>query len=766
MDAPPNGRQHLNFGLFEADFSSGELRKRGYRIHLQDQPFQLLSLLLERPGEVVTREEVRKKLWPDGTFVDFDEGLDTALKKLRYALGDSAQNPTFIETIPRRGYRFIATVTHNGRTIAELPGISEPASTAGSLEATRSLSPTDSPGRVTAQPAHTSASLKYTLVVVGGVMAVVVAAVFLRFYIGPSPQTSSAPRLRQLTINSAENPVTSGAISPDGKYLAYADAKGIHIQLTDTGEATTVSQPESRKGEGVNWEILSTSWFPDSAAFVVNAHPAGEIESAWSSQTSSIWMVSVLGGAPRKLRDNAMAWSVFPDGSSIFFAAKKGRLGEREVWLMSRTGQQVHKLFDTDENSSIARLQWAQREQRVVYVRNDESGETLESRDLNGGPLATLLPPSELKNVSDASWLPDGRLIYSRSETQAVADTCNFWTVRLDARTGQTIEKAKRLTNSAGYCLDHPSVTRDGKRLAFRQSSAQETTYMADLEAGGKRILNPRQFIAREGENVVADWTSDSKTAILALNRGDQYAVYKQLSSSDTPEPIVISAANALLVSAVVTPDDKWVILQVYPLSGSLSTPTPLMRVPITGGSPELIFSVPPGSGFTCARPPSSLCALAEPSLDRKQLIVTAFDPVNGRRGVELARFDREPHLRENYQPLCSISPDGTRLAVSRGPEGPITILSLRGQRAQVIHVQGLHDIRLLGWAGDGHGLFVINGIKDATVLQHVDLQGHAQVLWKCAGEQQCDFSPSPDGRHLGILDRQLSANMWMMETF
>jgi hypothetical protein len=80
--------------------------------------------------------------------------------------------------------------------------------------------------------------------------------------------------------------------------------------------------------------------------------------------------------------------------------------------------------------------------------------------------------------------------------------------------------------------------------------------------------------------------------------------------------------------------------------------------------------------------------------------------------------------------------------------------------------VQGLHDIRLLGWAGDGHGLFVINGIKDATVLQHVDLQGHAQVLWKCAGEQQCDFSPSPDGRHLGILDRQLSANMMMMETF
>ena len=188
------------------------------------------------------------------------------------------------------------------------------------------------------------------------------------------------------------------------------------------------------------------------------------------------------------------------------------------------------------------------------------------------------------------------------------------------------------------------------------------------------------------------------------------------------------------------------------------------MRIPIAGGSPELIFAVVPGAGFTCARRPSSLCALVEPGVDRKEMIVTAFDPVNGRRGPELARFDRDPHLREYDWPPCSISPDGTRLAASRGPEGPIQILSLRGQRAQVIQVPSLHDIRLLGWAGDG--LFVINGIRDGTVLQHVDLQGHAQVLWKCSGGQQCDFSPSPDGRHLAILDRQLSANIWMMENF
>ena len=740
VDSPSNGRQRLSFGLFAADLSSGELRKRGHRIHLQDQPFQLLSLLLERAGEVVTREEVRKKLWPDGTFVDFDEGLDTALRKLRYALGDSAQNPTFIETIPRRGYRFMLPVTtNNGQAIAT----------------------PDDTGIATRTHRRRFIATAAAVVVTAGVATSV-----FRFYMRPFPQTSPDPKLRQLTINSVENPVTSGAISPDGKYLAYADAKGIHLQLVDTGEARTVPQPESLKSNEVEWEILAAAWFPDSVTFVANAHPAGLDPSRWTSDTSSIWVASVLGGAPRKLRDHAMAWSVFPDGSFISFAANKGKHGDREVWLMSRTGQQARKLFDTDENSSIGRLYWAQKEQRAIYVRTDESGDALVSRDLNGGPTTTLLPPSELKNVNDASWLPDGRLIYSLREPGTVADTCNFWARRLDVRTGQTTEKAKRVTNWAGFCLNHPSVTRDGKRLAFRQSSAQGTGFVADLEAGGTRIVNQRQLISREGENVVADWTSDGKTVILVLNRGDHYALYRQLLNSDTPEPIMTSATNALLTAAQVSPDDKWVILQVYTLPGSPSLPRPLMRVPIAGGSPELIFPVPPGSGFTCARPPSSLCALAEPSVDRKQMIVTAFDPLNGRRGPELARYDREPHLRENSWPLCVISPDGTRLATGRGPEGPIQILSLRGRPAQVIPVAGLRDIRLLGWVGNGHGLFVINGIKDGTVLQHVDLQGNAQVLWKCGGGQQCDFSPSPDGRHLAVLDRQLSANMWMIENF
>ncbi len=98
------------FGLYEVNESSGELRRNGDRLRLQEQPFQVLLMLLERPGEVISRDELRERLWPADTFVDFDHSLNTAINKLREALGDTAGNPRFIETLPRRGYRFVAPV--------------------------------------------------------------------------------------------------------------------------------------------------------------------------------------------------------------------------------------------------------------------------------------------------------------------------------------------------------------------------------------------------------------------------------------------------------------------------------------------------------------------------------------------------------------------------------------------------------------------------------------------------------------------------------
>jgi TolB-like protein/DNA-binding winged helix-turn-helix (wHTH) protein/tetratricopeptide (TPR) repeat protein len=122
----PARATRVRFGTFEVDLRAGELRKNGLRVKLQDQPFQILALLLGRPGEIITREELQRQLWPTDTFVDFDVGLNTAIKRLRDALGDSAENPRYIETVHRRGYRFVAPVEEEP---ASPPLVSTPPST-------------------------------------------------------------------------------------------------------------------------------------------------------------------------------------------------------------------------------------------------------------------------------------------------------------------------------------------------------------------------------------------------------------------------------------------------------------------------------------------------------------------------------------------------------------------------------------------------------------------------------------------------------------
>src|SRR5207245_4714782 len=130
MPTPPSSSEMriMRFGIFEVNLAAGELRKNGARLRLQEQPFQVLTVLLENAGSVVTREDLRQKIWPADTFVDFDHSLNTAVNKIRDALGDSASSPRFVETLARRGYRFVAPVQREepraavGQIAVEQPG--------------------------------------------------------------------------------------------------------------------------------------------------------------------------------------------------------------------------------------------------------------------------------------------------------------------------------------------------------------------------------------------------------------------------------------------------------------------------------------------------------------------------------------------------------------------------------------------------------------------------------------------------------------------
>jgi eukaryotic-like serine/threonine-protein kinase len=592
----------------------------------------------------------------------------------------------------------------------------------------------------------------------GGVLALFLTVGTVYFSRVSEPVAPQEIKFRQLTFNSPENAVKNGAISPDGKYLAYVDGKGIQIKLLETGEIHIVPEPKALH-EVNHWELCP--WFPDSTRFLVNAHPAGEDPGEYSSDRTSVWMVSVLGGEPRKLRDNAVASAISPDGSTIGFSTKNGAFGDREIWLMDINGENARKLYESDQNGGLGGLIWLTHGQRVVYAAADKFAVSLVTRELKGGPVTTILSSAEMKNVNDVTVLPDGRLLYTLPEPNAVGDSCNYWTQHLDERTGTLDHKPTRLTNWGAGCAGGTSVTADGKKLIFNKWMAHVSIYVTDLAQNGRRISGTRRFTLTESWDLPSDWTIDSKQIIFRSNRNGHMGIFKQPLSDDTAEPLVLRSDD--IGHTVVTPDGRWVIYSVLTKPDDPVAPVQVMRVPISGGPSELVVTARSPGITQCARPPANQCLLFEDDEERKQFTLSSFDALSG-RGRELTRISYDAGKRD-YD--VNLSPDGTRLAFTKGHESTIHILSLDGQPLQEVKVKGgwtrFEDME---WAVDSKGLFVGTSIPGGAALLYVDLQGNAHVLWQQHGGTSTYGFPSPDGRHLAFLGWNTSGNLWMMENF
>ena len=608
----------------------------------------------------------------------------------------------------------------------------------------------------------------------GAIAASLIAVATFWYAKRESPSSAGLPdvKLTQLTANAPENQVTEQAISPNGKLLAYIDDRGMHVKTIGTDDIRTFALPET--SIKVNWEIMRTAWFPDSERFLANAHPATQMGSEWSSTGTSVWVFSVNGDPPRHLRDSALSWSVSPDGSTIAFTTNTGTRGDRELWFMGPNGAHARKFEEVGDGATTGDFYFFPDNERVSYHIDDGSGDRLVIRRLRSGPPMTIFQPSELEKMGDGAWLPGGRWLYSDQCGASVgrADApCNFWIEQRDLNNGKLVEPPRRLTNWVGTSLGGPSVTADGKRVSFSRSSELVTGYLADLQAGGTRLANTRRITFEEkGEDGANGWTRDGKTMIVVRNRAQHWRVYKQSVTSNEAEPITPNVEGGGLEEALLSPDEKWVIVVVWPSGG---TPDPrttvkVMRVPFSGGNPELIFPMRNGSVISCPRALSKSCVVTEETLDRKSMIVTAFDPVRG-KGAELARFDLLPEanawIDSDHVHLCQISPDGTRLAIARSPEAPIEIHSLLGGPTRIIRAKELDKITVLSWAADEKGFFVTKQLYDGSELFYVDLQGRTHSLWRSHGGH-CFGKPSPDGRHLSIFDAEQSNNAWMMENF
>jgi serine/threonine protein kinase len=567
---------------------------------------------------------------------------------------------------------------------------------------------------------------------------------------------------RQLTSNSNENGVGSGAISPDGKYLAYLDTLGIHVKQLETGSTQTIPQRNEAKSNTLDWAV--GPWFPDGKRFLVNSFPLGGDTTYRSSQGNSIWIVSVLGGSPHKLRDEAYLDSISPDGSLISFETNKGTVGDREIWVMRPDGGQARKVFDVDENSAIYGLGWSKDGQRVVFVRQDgpaTANTYFVSGDLTGGPLTKILPPFDPARMSGFIWLPDGRLILRLDEPDSKSLTCNFWQIRINPRLTEFIGNAQRLTNFAELCVNPMNATADSKQLALTEWRPHSSVFVADLQAGGTRLTTPTRLTLEESWNHPYAWTADSKAVLFLSNRNGVVELLKQSLGQDTALALITLKKNEGLGSADLSPESSWILYTVSPEDSGPSVPDKLMRVPIKGGSPQLVLTADFEERPRCARSPSTLCAFAERSADRKQIIFRAFDPVKG-RGRELAKSNTDPTTGYHWD----LSPDGTRIALLKHREGRVQILSLNGRAPQEITAKGWTVLSSVVWTADGKGLFVSSYSQRGADMLHMDLKGNLRLLWEHPGGIEIYGVPSPDGRHLAMRGWNVESNVWLMENF
>jgi Tol biopolymer transport system component/DNA-binding winged helix-turn-helix (wHTH) protein len=491
----------FRFGPFQVNSDSGELLKNGNRVKLQEQPFRLLVILLENAGEVVTRDDLRHRIWRDDMFVDFDGSLRVAVRKLREALGDDAENPRYVETIPKRGYRFLApeisssTNGNNRGTISadttpEIVRILPPLADARDASA-------DLHGRNADKPrtTHLSQAAVPRIAVILAAAMLLAAAVFV--YFRPKPAIAPARALTRITFD--EGLQADPTWSPDGRYIAYSANRGgatnIWMQQISVGDPIQITT-----GPGPNWQ---PDWSPD-GRYIAYRSDAGE---------EGIFVVPAVGGAGQERRiatfGDTPRWS--PDGSQILFQDNPVSWTDRsKFYVVGLDGGPPRQVLDEffRQHSFFYPISaaWHPDGKRVTIWVSDRS-QAVPSQDssqdfwtlpLEGGtPVQSAITPqiqqwftslavrSGYESVVDSKfvWAPSGKALYLE---RTFRGTRSLWRLSIDPRTLRATG-IEQLTAGAGIATA-PAISPDGKRLAFTAASAEIGAWLQPLDANRGRI--------------------------------------------------------------------------------------------------------------------------------------------------------------------------------------------------------------------------------------------------------------------------------------
>jgi len=696
----------VRFGRFEVNFQSGELRHAGQKVKLQEQPFQVLATLLERPGEVVTRDELRSRLWPEDTFVDFDHGLNAAIKRLRDALGESADAPVFIETLARRGYRFIAPVN----------GSSSP-----------------SAAEIEAQQRNKSISSTRRIVVFCLAPLVIAVVLWTAWRRVPSRRTDIIER--KLTSNSSENSVSSASISPDGKYLAYADNTGIYLKQIRTGETHPVPLPPNFSANNVD------DWFPDGSHLVVSQQEPGKL---------GLWSVSIFGGTPRQLTNDGAGGSVSPDGAHIAFQSRG--FGQEE-WVMRSDGTDPVKVA-SDTSSWVGQPTWSPDGNRIAYIRAREAYNAREGAvEVNEWRKASAQTFFSDNRLGPAlHWLPNGRLVYTLGD-EIDHHGASLWTV-LFQPTAKPGESSKRITRGIGW-ISQVTGSDDGKVLTFLRENSVSSVYIGTLAPDGIHLLANRRLTLDENENNPFAWTPDSKAVLFNSDRNGTSEIFRQVTDQPLAESLTTSAEQ--LLQPRVTSDGSEILYISTPKTASLETQSSLFAIPIGGGSPRLVLKDVGIWNVQCARLPLTFCLYSVGKGDAMETF--RFDVRNGKSSVP-----------PQVDPVCnwSLSPDGSQRAmVCPSRKGNIRFRSTLTGKTRDVPVTGRNELGSVDWAPDGRSLLIAGRTPEGeSALLRVTLEGRASVLLHSSNSEILAAIPSPDGRSLAIAESMVYNNVWQIENF
>jgi DNA-binding winged helix-turn-helix (wHTH) protein/Tol biopolymer transport system component len=725
----------IRFGSFELDANAAELRKNGTLIRLQPQPLKVLLLLTQHAGQVVTREEIQRCLWSDSTFVDFERGINFSINQIRGALADNAEKPRYIETLPRRGYRFIAEVSHETSTI-EGPTVHAYGAAVGHISAGRDdANPSPTSESIAPVSPHVSLATMWSRRKI--ILAVVTTAIVFLGFAGFAlyRRASGRPRisLENLQIGKLtdEGKVAQLAISPDGRYVAYAERdsleSGLRIRQVDTRSEEEILVPDRSRAS-----FLGLTFSPDgNSIYYVQSNKNG-------GGFNFLYKVPLMGGPPRllgKYADTTVSFS--PNGQQFAFTEGRSDLDILELRIANADGSGDRLLASIpagDANNQYGPA-WSPDGKTIavpVMLRGEKVRWALDAVSVADGSVRELY--SYAHEIGRAVWLPEGDAVLMRFRDQAGSG--QLWAIPYPRG------KPVRLTTDLENYEDFIDITRVGKKVAA--IATKQTSNVWILPNGD--AARGRQITTSAVPLTQVVWTPLGK--LLTQSADGQMWLMK----SDGSERMHFTTARQASSPAACG--------QFIVFDSLHEDTTDLVRVDADGLNPARLFRG--NIGQPSCSPDGHYVFFSIVLMPNRILRIS----LEGGNPIEIARS-----LGYYMQPRLSISPDGTLLAYAYDLAPPAI-----GTKLAVIPVNGgapLQTFKLptdasdLRWSPDGRRLqYLLTSSGVTNIWEQALSGGEPKQFTQFTSGRIFGFDWSADGKRLLLARGDTSSDVVLISNF